>query len=228
MADFTLSKESSLGDAIKAFRAQQNARLSERKRNLLRRLADSPDAAKAFERLKLKDRNEEIFVLQACIDADQLAVSFPSRIVEEEEMWERVNRLGKSVAALQKFVKEQSKRRLFVDGYRAVSEADGFRMVRCTLRELVVMKCGLRLVGSLIEGRRYIAETSPSKLGATRKKRETKAADIAAFRYLAAVVSRTGKPHLRAVANLAQVILNIDVSDDRVRDRRRQRQKQLR
>jgi hypothetical protein len=220
---------SRLRDAINVYCAEQKEKLDQRSHNLLERLVDSPDTAKAFERLKLKGPNEDLSILAACIKTDELAHTFRHRIVEEKEMLARMERLDNSVAELRRFVTEQSKRRSFVDGWRAVSEEDGLRMVQCKLPELAEIERGLDLITSLIEGRRYIAKTTDSVIGTTRKKHETKAAGNAAIWHLAQWVCRvTGKPHQREVADLAQVIFRTAVSVERVRNAMRQRHQQPR
>ena len=63
--------------AVDAYRAEQKDKLDTVALALLDRLAGSPEAAKAFERLKLKDRHAEADLI-TCIDADDLACTFRS------------------------------------------------------------------------------------------------------------------------------------------------------
>jgi hypothetical protein len=216
-----------LREAIGAYCANPSEDLDRSARDLLARLVDNPDAAKAFERLKLKKLREELHILSACVNANKLAATFAGRIAEEVNMMVRLAKLDMSISALQKFVAQQSKRRLFVDGYRAIPEEEGFKMVQCKESELEEMKRGLILIQSLLKGRRYIAETTAPVIGATRKSHDAKASEIAATWHLAKAVRQiTGMPRAREVADLAQVILGVEVSEDRVRHVLRQRQQE--
>jgi hypothetical protein len=93
--------------------------------------------------------------------------------------------------------------------------------------DIAAMKKGLRLVDYEIFERQELATDDTRRLGATRKFRCNKAAQNGAIGWLALSLHEiTGKPNLRAVADLAQVTLRTEVTVDRVRHAVRQRRKE--
>ncbi len=202
---------SRLREAVDAYRAEQKDKLDKPALALLDRLADSPDAAKLCEICEGLKSDEASF-LTLCIKVEQVARTFPAHIKAEQKMLARLKRLDKAIADLREFVAEETK------GPPPASDLltrwTGFRggdaIVAAILR-------GLDLIVKLIEGRRYIVNTTAPWLGATRDKHHKEAANNAAIWHVADAVRRaTGKAHREKVAELAQVILEADVSIERV------------
>jgi hypothetical protein len=90
------------------------------------------------------------------------------------------------------------------------------------------MERGLRLIVDTINAHRRIAAETPPRLSVTKKtgiargagpkKREGDPADFAAMRLLGeAIRNRTGRPHLKATAVLAEVVLDCgEINEDRL------------
>ena len=97
------AKPRRLRDAINAYRDTHS--LDEAALGLLGRLKDSDDAARAFMKLQLSERDETP-ILQTFIQADQLARTFLQQIEKAERTLEQAGRLDKSVTALRRFVDE--------------------------------------------------------------------------------------------------------------------------
>ena len=218
---------SHLRDAVEVYRAEQKDKLDAPALALLDRLANSHDAAEAFERLKLKDRpawrvSAQHAFLTLCIWTEQLARTYPERISVERKMPPRLKRLEKAVAELRRFVAEQTTpppaSDLLTVWIGGRTPATAAAMIR-----------GLDLIGNLIKTRREMGKHYTARLGATRKQKHPSAAKNAAIEVLAKGVRQlSGKPHRRDVVELAQVILETDdvfiESVDRViRSRKQQR-----
>jgi hypothetical protein len=89
------------------------------------------------------------------------------------------------------------------------------------------MKRGLFLIVDRIKIERRIAKETLLRLGATRKSQIDQAGPNAAAAWLANGVHRiTGKPHLREVIDLLQVILETEFSEDRVKHAARKRNRE--
>jgi len=109
-----------LRGAIERYRAQHNEELDEQARGLLTRLADSDEAVDAFKRLthaflirlKPEDRDGAVdgqaAIIGACINAENLARTFPQRLKKLDEMLERRERLRNAAAMLRRLLNEIS------------------------------------------------------------------------------------------------------------------------
>jgi hypothetical protein len=202
---------SHLREAIKAYRALWKGSLEPWALDLLARLADSPDAAEAYERLRLGDRQDEFGLLHACIGVELLARTFPQRIKKLKETLERGERLREAVAAL----------RVFVGEFPTKPEPPNFDLVLQNMWDLpaniAAMKDGLELISKRIELIQCVAKEDEVRLGKNRKAHTKKAAENAAIWWLASAVrTYSGKTNRKEVADLAQVILKTEVSVDRV------------
>jgi hypothetical protein len=216
-----------LHESIVAYRAESEGRLDHHALDVLRRLADSRDAAKAFKRFRNEDASEDAItqklILKKCIQAELIARTFPQRIIEADARLKQTGFLRNAVVILREFVDS------------VIAEEQAYYLAPDSLspfgwpssEDILTMKRGLRLIEYEIVERQDIARDDPRRLGATRKSRDKKAAQIAAFRWLAkAVRGLTGKSHESAVADLAQVILGVEVSVDQVRPPERPRGRQ--
>jgi len=224
-----------LREAVDAFRAKQNDRLDDWARGLLARLANSSNAAKAFERLKL-NRREEAEVLEACIEAEELVRTFAHRLKRAKKRLVDIERIENAYGELRKFVAHVIEQNSwpYAGMFSPVMEDNRATMVR-----------GLDLIADRIEMERSIAKESFARFGATRKSHIKEAAENAAIWWLAEQIhgvflsrnspsalhlgnSRSkekpkanSRPAMRVhrleIADLAQVILGPDVSVERVR-----------
>ena len=224
-----------LRKAVDAYRDEQKEKLDEWALALLDRLADSSDAAKAFELLELESRNVTPFFL-TCIQAENLARTFTQRITKAKMELTRAESLGKAIVALREFVdghiaEQQSLPPFDPLSMWGTSELLGQPADRTEsaalqrgLRDLLEMKNVLSsIAGSIVLGRR-LAERNMLRFGANRKSQIKQAGQNKAIRWLADGVRRaTGKRHVREITDLAEVILGIRLSPDRVAHAIRQR-----
>lgn len=202
----------SLRQVIDSYRVEQKDTLDIWAHAVLDRLADSPDAANAFERLSKHHRDvpgetavHGANVLLWCTMGEFVFRGFRQESENAKKTSARVEQLDKAVAALRKFADEQK----YWPPFRHPSPAD-----------IAAMRHGLDLIADRIDECRRFAKDTPSRIGATRKIHTKKAAENATISFLAMnVQSITGKPHYKEVADLAQAILGpkAHVSDDRVR-----------
>jgi hypothetical protein len=205
-----------LYDTIKQYRREQQDKLDKRALTLLARLADSPDAAKAFKRLKPHHRDvpgvtavHGSNLLLWCTQAELVYRAFPQEITKAKERLVQKERLDTAVAELRKFVAAQNA----WPPFGKLSPAN-----------IATMKHGLDLIVERIDECRHDARDTEPRLGATRKTQVKEAAENAAIWFLANNVQfATGKPHWQEVANLAHVILETDVTAERVRHAVRKR-----
>lgn len=209
---------SKLREAIDAYRDL----FDQRALKLLTQLVGS-DAAEVFERLTLKDRSDYdyvcISILTACIEAEQLTRTFPQQIRKAKGTLARMEQLDNAVAELRNFLAELAKQNEFVHSLISTIKRD----------HVEAMMHGLNLIAGRIEAKRCAATEVMPLLGATRKTQSKEAAANAAIWVIANQVLRTaGKPHLEAVADLAQFILRTGVSLERVRHVVRNRRQRYR
>jgi hypothetical protein len=210
-----------LREAIKAYRTEQNGKLVKWALELLDRLANSSEAAQAFEELKLRDGCERNF-LMLCILARELALAFPERVSTEQRMPATLRRLDDAISKLRLFVTDQMTRLSdclvpqtnLLPSWglrRTIDLPDGFGAV-------TRMMHGLDLIAEVIEKRRRLGVHIMAAWRATRKKQHKNAATIAAIRLLADGTRRiTGKPHIKQLRTLAPVILDeVNLSDESV------------
>jgi hypothetical protein len=213
-----------LKDAIHAYLADEEDHLDEFAREVLVRLASDPDAGKAFACLMLKDKSDERLILKTCVDANLLARSFSNRIQIVDETLVRMVELSKAVATLRAFVKDLAPKRDEPPGSDPLSSK-----ITDPPGALEAMHYGLSLISSRIDASRRTAKEDELRLGATRKNGLAEARSVAAdsaetarrnsaIGWLAEGVHRiTGKANLKPVTDLAQVILGITLTEDRVR-----------
>jgi hypothetical protein len=203
-----------LREAVLAYSRRWKGGLDGRACNFLARLAESTDAARAFERLKLKDRQEEFNFLLACIRVERLFRTYPQLVAQTERALVQVEHLEQDLISLRMFVDE-----LLLAAQKESSPFDVLSRIYDPPADLAVMEQGLDLIACRIKQGRSVANDDIRRLGTTRKKHGRKAAENAAIWWLAeAVGSFTGKVHKAQVAELAAVILQkTEVSVDRVR-----------
>jgi hypothetical protein len=196
------SQRIALRKAVDAYRGEQE-KMETWAHELLDRLAGSDEAVKAFEGLKLNDGRERRF-LMLCILVAQVASEFPKRVWTEQKMLKRLKGLDQAITALCSFVNEQ---RL------SLPQLDPFPMWLFPPDDVVAMKRGLALIAEAIEKQKTVM----AEFGATRKKRQKHAPNIAAIKLLAEGVRRlTGKLHEPETREFALVILGSELPEKSV------------
>ena len=218
-------KSNRLQDALAAYRAAAGDRLDPEAAAVLDRLAGDECAAEAFAELGLNEAGA-CKILTICIEADELRRTFDRHIRRQTTMLSghrrdgRLDRLSKAVAELRRFVNE-------LDSQPDDRLSSSLRYDPSMIEE---MKRGLYYIDDAIKARRTIAKETIPRLGATRKSVDSgKAAETAAIGCLAEGVRRCcGRPHRRAAADLAEVVLGCEVTIDRIREADRTRQRDWR
>lgn len=213
--------------AVDAYRIEHKDKLDRHALAVLGRLAGSRDAGKAFEGLKLKDQQTAARILMVCIEAEELARTFSSRLTkaktETKYVLARLKRLDKAAAELRAFVTEKTIP--LPSGTFVLSSLFFFPGGNNVVEQVTI---GLDSFAQVIEFIRRFHNETPERLGATRKTKLEGAPIGAAIWWLADRVNATlGKPHREEVAKLAKATLRTDVDIDRVdrvvRVRRRRR-----
>ena len=198
-----------LRKAVEAYRTEHKG-METWARELLERLARSDDAAKAFERLKLKDGRERQF-LMLCILVAQLAREFSKRISTQQKMVKRLNP-DKAITALRSFVKEYVLSRSSLSSFQPPDDA-------------VAMMRGLELIAEAVKKQKTVM----AKLGATRNKNIEEAPHLAAIGHLKEGVRElTGKPHKSQIRKFVPAIFGRELSDESVTYALRARKKRVR
>jgi hypothetical protein len=221
-ATAAVAKPRHLHDAVNAYRAAHKDILDKPALDLLNRLARK--AAEAFELLNLRDQRDEAAILQTCIQADQLALTFPQRIKKAKETLskQQVERLDRAVATLRKFVERLVAKEKEAPAFDWLSPA-------IPAGDIGAMNKGLYFIARRMEEDRRLANEDLLRLGATRKKSQTANKQNAATGWLAEGVRRvTGEEHLEAVRKIAEVILKTELSRHRVRHAARLRNREWR
>jgi hypothetical protein len=210
--------------AIGAYRTGSD-KLDERTVELLAHLADSSDAAKAFERLKLNNESDAAEILKICIEADDLACTFQQRVNRAKKTSARMLQIFTPLVELSSFVAE------LIDEIENPPAIDALSTEKIEPSENVLLIWhALSLLASHISSKGRSADEELFKLGATRKSQITQAAENAAIGWLAEGVRRvTGRPQLSAVRDLAEVVVGTEIADlERVRRCARVRRPKLR
>ena len=219
----TGAKSNRLKDALAAFRAAAGDDLDPKAAAVLDRLAVDERAAGAFAELDLNEAGAAK-ILTACIQAEELRRTFQDHIdlhtKSEGGKGGWLVRLSKAVAELRRFVGQ-------LDRPPDDRLSASLRYDPSIIEE---MKRGLYYIDDAIKARRTIAKETIPRLGATRKSVDSgKAAETAAIGCLAEGVRRCcGRPHRRAAADLAEVVLGCEVTIDRIREADRTRQRDWR
>ena len=205
---------SKLAGAIEAYRAEQQEKLDQWALKLLARLERSFDAAKAFERLKVVDRSNVAFFLTTCVEAHDLARTFPQRIIKAKKTSARMLSLFTSVVELSMYVAELIEEQENPPPFDLLS-----REIRTPPANISAMWHGLGLIAVHIGAKGTGANEEVLRLGATRKNQVKQAGENAAIGWLAEGVRRiTGQAQFSAVHDLAEVVVDIEIDDlERVR-----------
>ncbi len=210
--------KATLCKAVNAYRAEAKhyGKLDKWALELLERLANSNEAAEAFERLKLKDGRGRDFVM-LCIFTAELARMFPKRISSEQDMSARLRRHDEAVRDLRLFVKNQMTGSPQIVPQTGSPQTDfppswSLRRTIDLPEEFGAMMRGLDLIAETIKKRRHIGEAVMREWRVTRKKRHEDAGNIAAIRHLKKEVCRlTGKPHIAEIRKFVPVIFGREV-----------------
>jgi hypothetical protein len=205
------SQSNLLRKALEAFEPSR-PQLDRRAIAVLDRLGGDQRAAKAFSIFDIEPKTAGKIVL-ACIEADLLAHTFESRLDLERRMLGnrsksgRLDELERSVADLRAFLEE-------------INQAPVDRLsawIRYSDDDVAAVKQGLYVLSNALSARRQLAEETLLRLGSTRKSKGN-AGETAAIGWIGEVVkSVCGRPHLEAAATIAEVILDCEVTVDRLR-----------
>ena len=208
-----------LREAIEAYRTGRTDGLSGPARELLDRLYDSDEAAKAFERLELKQPQQEAEVLEICLEADELTRTFPQWQSSAEALIDRAKTAEKTIAQIHKFIDGVEPKVPLPSDLLTLSIFD-------PPADIAKVRGALELVADWIDWRRGIAEFSLAQCGITRKARTPEAIENTAIWWLGSRIQgvRGKRENWSDLADLAQVVLQSEISVDRltnlVRNRR--------
>jgi hypothetical protein len=222
MAAFTVQGTNLLKGALKEFEPRLG-NLDPHAIAVIKRLEGEQRAADAFKIFNIGPK-KGARIIQACMEADELARTFDARMRLERRMLGRdgkpgrADKLEKEIADLKAFFGEVNRPRSdYLSAGITYSDED-----------VSAVKRGLYLLSNAISARRQVAEETLLRLGATRKNRG-QAGKTAAIGWIAeAVRHRCGRPHLRATAELAEVVLRCEVSLDRLRGAEQTRRREWR
>jgi hypothetical protein len=230
-----------LGEALDAYRIKYGKGLNARAQQVLRRLERSAKARNAFERLswlKTADGKTRTFpeegriepdgamaIVKACVEAEQLARTFPQRIEETKERLHKAEQFQKAAALLRSFLGDRKKTTGLIGEQTKPSDPLRLREI-VPDDEIKAMRYGLALIEMRIGREQHVARMNLSRLGATRKGKIDKAGQIAAIKWLASNVrelknlatgQRARNPNLKEIAALAEAILDTGVTSEHVR-----------
>jgi hypothetical protein len=196
--------------AVKAVK-DSDPDLSDHDSRALERLSADRRAQRAYDYLPNQDAADAL--VWTYIAALEIRRTFNDEIAESRRLLGsarqqgKLDRLKNSLVAVERFFEDLKERPL---GWVASQH----RVPPGTLTALFV---ALVFAKDLLEGERRIASETPKRLGATRKLGPG-AAELAAIGWLAGDVRHyTGKPNREVVRLLAEVVLQREVTDDRVR-----------
>lgn len=204
-----------LADFIGAFRAAPG--LDKAAAAVLDRLLKDDRASEIVDKIADDDR-AICRILWACIEAEQVARTFHTRVKAGREALEKRRKREAALALLREFVDQATKEPGPADLLSA----------RIVLDEgdLAAARRGLYTVEWMIRARARIAAETPPRIGATRKTASRKNAEAAAIWWLSeGIRGACGQPHNAHVAVLAEIALDIgEVDVEHVRKLRRSRQ----
>lgn len=196
--------------AVKAAR-DSDPDLSDHDNRALGRLSTDQRARKAYE--YLADQKAADALVWTYIEALEISRTFDDEIASARRLLGtarqqgELDRLLSSLVAVEIFFQDLLKKPV---GWVASQQ----RVAPGTLRQLFV---ALVLARDLLEQQRRIAQETPKRLGASRKL-GSNAVESAVIGWLAqGVLHLTGKPHREVVRLLAEVVMQRDVTDHRVR-----------
>jgi hypothetical protein len=196
--DQLATAEDRLKKAIAAYCVAQGTNLSVSDREMLDSLAVDGVAAGAFAVFDVDDR-EISLILDACVQARELARDFNKWCKDERLALARMDKLDRAVRDLRGFVEE------LAQGPRNKLAA----WVHHDPAGWQAIQHGLDTIGDDIAARRRIAHETLPRIGAGRKLADV--SETKAIGWLAKGVERiTGKPHTQHVAALATIVLGFD------------------
>ena len=177
----------------------------------------NPQAVRAIEQqLKPEDRGKAVdgqgAVIRACIEAENLARTFPEREMKAKLMLERVEHLRKAASTLRAWLKE------IISEQQKPPDPLWVRKVE-THDDIEAMELGLAAFERWIKIEERVADVNLFQLKVTQKSKTSSAGQIAATKlFVEQVMHVIGKFHERGIKNLLEVILGTEVSSGQVRD----------
>jgi hypothetical protein len=175
--------------------------------------AQDVSAAQAFHDFKVNDEDAES-ILIGCIEADLLARTFNDRLADASAMLRLSEGCDDALRKLRDLVSKTLSGPFDRLTARVVLEPEDCEAIARSLD----------LLARVVAAQRRIARETVTRLGATQKTKGD-AAVTAAIGWIAEAVRRNcRRPHDRAAADLAAVVLCCEVSTDRLREARRTRE----
>ena len=164
-----------LQTAIEVYEINHLSKLDDRGQQVLVRLRESSDAASAFERLKLKNGEDESDLLTIFIQADMLSRNF-SRLLKDAQS--KRKDAETAVAALTKissFLKSSPAK-------VPMPSADvGELQTHAPPADEVALTRAVELISRFIEWRKGVCEAAIAQLGTSRKSSNNEASEAAAI-----------------------------------------------
>jgi len=168
--------------------------------------------SEAFDAFNV-DNQGCIKIVRACIEAENLKRTFPKKVEAEKATLKRISNAKRAIETLKSFMKE----------VEAGPKDDLDAFILYDDMDMSAAKHGLYIIETAVQLRERITFETPRRLGATRKLGGT-AAVTAAIGWLAEAIRKiSGEPHHNATAQLASVVLDHEISSDRVREAERTR-----
>jgi hypothetical protein len=191
--------------------------LNEDETRLIRRLEGSSEASAIFGQIDDDKNVKRLFIL--CVEADCLFRTFEDRIREARDKQRKLDKYAEALVEIRRFLDDID--RPPRDRIEAFANPDP--------EEIRSERSALASVGGRIQQQKRIAAETPARLGATRKSHGRKAAETAAIGWIAEGVERiTGHTNARLCADLAELVIEGDVSLDRVDNAAETRQREWR
>jgi hypothetical protein len=205
MQNNTIADNSRFQELVAEFQEAADQNLDEDEKALIQRIAQSTEAPSIFA--KVKDDQTAKRLLSLCVEGYYLAKNFHRLIAEARRVLAAGQKYERAIADVEKLLKETQSSTL--NRLAAYTLPDSNRIA---LEYEAMTSIKDRLAVQL-----RTANETILRLGATRKGREKRAADIAAIGWLAEGVRRiTKSTNSRLSADLAELVLGCDVSLDRV------------
>ena len=203
-----------------AYAKIRRADLEKHGQRVLDRLKNNARACAAIKAI-VKNPGDGADLLGACVDAEILARTFNKRVAEERRTIKQMDDLEKHIGELQGFAAKVTRPADSMAAWFVVPDD-----------EIALVREGLDQLAMWVRVRRKIVTDNLTRWGATRKSAPTNkvAAENAAIGWIADVVQDiAGKPLTQHATALAEAALDIcNLSDERVREARRARQKLVR
>lgn len=201
----------SSNEAINTFKELHKNELDQHALTLLERLAESKDAAKTFASLALQTSGQSK-LLMVCIEAEQINRHFKeiTAVTERLAVIDKYKVMTETLRALVEKIAEEQNYKTFFDRHAAIISEPP--------ENISAMRHGLYLLAGHLNSRETAVKQDQIRLGATRNRHMEGASENAAiYRLGVGVRETTGERNLNAVIELGQIILKMELTEDRVK-----------